>query len=257
MFKSPFSFNGRIRRTEFGISYALFLFFIYGFAFIIEQLNISGLQLLLPFAAAYWFLVAQGAKRCHDLGNNGFYQLIPFYIFAMIFSEGEKRKNKYGQDPKLQELLDREVSTPAKAAQFISPEKGILKKLGSELLSGILMTALAVALVSYFLRDDGWGNFIIECILIIAGYFTVLAVSFNRNNFTNSSTFFIVHRAAFSIGWYLVIVIYEVYSNNITELNFAGISGDIAYLIGSFILTYIPYFYYKTRKNQNLISLEA
>jgi len=47
-----------------------------------------------------WFYLAQGAKRCHDIGNSGFYQIIPLYFLVMIFSEGYGGENEYGNDPK-------------------------------------------------------------------------------------------------------------------------------------------------------------
>jgi hypothetical protein len=47
-----------------------------------------------------WFLWAQGAKRCHDRGNNGLFQIIPFYIFWMIFANSEYGNNEYGPNPK-------------------------------------------------------------------------------------------------------------------------------------------------------------
>jgi len=43
-----------------------------------------------------WFLFAQGAKRCHDRGKVGWYQLIPGYFLWMMFAEGENAPNKYG-----------------------------------------------------------------------------------------------------------------------------------------------------------------
>jgi len=55
---------------------------------------ISGFQL-----ALLWWLLAYGAKRCHDLGNSGFYQLIPFYLLFMLFQEGDVGDNFYGQNP--------------------------------------------------------------------------------------------------------------------------------------------------------------
>ena len=49
-----------------------------------------------------WFLWAQGAKRCHDMDKNGWFQIIPFYVLWMIFIEGDSFLNKYGDNPKLQ-----------------------------------------------------------------------------------------------------------------------------------------------------------
>lgn len=107
MFTNPFSFDGRIRRTEFGISLLLF-FVLYGGIFGIvyefffdfaEEKQI--LIFLILFIPLLWFTYAQGAKRCHDLEKSGWWQLIPFYLFIMLFQEGESRHNKFGQNPKL------------------------------------------------------------------------------------------------------------------------------------------------------------
>ncbi|MBR6182626.1 MAG: DUF805 domain-containing protein [Prevotella sp.] len=101
MFKRPFDFfNGRIRRTEYGLS--LIIYFIY--FFILGLLSGAGAMdegvvgfLLIP---AYWFLWAQGSKRCHDLGHTGWFQLIPFYGLWMLFASGDEGENEYGSDPK-------------------------------------------------------------------------------------------------------------------------------------------------------------
>ncbi|WEK17436.1 MAG: DUF805 domain-containing protein [Candidatus Pedobacter colombiensis] len=104
MFKNPFSFEGRIRRLEYGLSYliyiaaAIFIGFILGsLGFEKESMNMLLFLLLLP---AIYFLIAQGAKRCHDRGNSGWWQLIPFYALVMIFGEGDPFENEYGQNPK-------------------------------------------------------------------------------------------------------------------------------------------------------------
>jgi uncharacterized membrane protein YhaH (DUF805 family) len=47
-----------------------------------------------------WFYLAQGAKRCHDLGNSGWWQLIPFYGVFLLFQNSEPGVNKYGYNPK-------------------------------------------------------------------------------------------------------------------------------------------------------------
>jgi uncharacterized membrane protein YhaH (DUF805 family) len=47
-----------------------------------------------------WFVVAQGAKRCHDRGNSGWYHFIPFYGFWMLFADGIAGENDCGPDSK-------------------------------------------------------------------------------------------------------------------------------------------------------------
>jgi uncharacterized membrane protein YhaH (DUF805 family) len=98
MFSAPFSFEGRIRRTEYGLS-----FIIYIFIYVIIKSIINDPSFGL-FALAYiplvWFFWAQGAKRCHDRGNSGWYQIIPFYVLWLIFAEGDSTENEYGRSPK-------------------------------------------------------------------------------------------------------------------------------------------------------------
>jgi uncharacterized membrane protein YhaH (DUF805 family) len=96
MFSAPFSFEGRIRRTEYGISFIIYIF-AYG---IIAAIGKSFSILFLAFIPLLWFLLAQGAKRCHDRGNSGWYQIIPFYVFWMLFAEGDSNNNEYGNSPK-------------------------------------------------------------------------------------------------------------------------------------------------------------
>lgn len=102
MFKNIFSPQGRIRRTEFALSYLIY----FGVLIFMVMLGAATkLALFYILAVITWFIglifrVMQGAKRCHDLGNSGWFQLIPFYFFIMIFVEGDSRPNKYGDSPK-------------------------------------------------------------------------------------------------------------------------------------------------------------
>jgi uncharacterized membrane protein YhaH (DUF805 family) len=107
MFKNPFSFDGRIRRSEFGISFIIFIIARVIVTFIaaasMSSSNDSSVAVLLTFLFSIplvWFLWAQGAKRCHDIGNSGWFQIIPFYALWMLFQDGEPGPNQYGENPK-------------------------------------------------------------------------------------------------------------------------------------------------------------
>ena len=103
MFNNPFSFHGRIRRTEYGLSLILF----YILCFLVNLISLSAqngsgswITFLIFMFFGYWFLWAQGAKRCHDRNNSGWYQLLPFYSLWMLFADGDWGENDYGDNPK-------------------------------------------------------------------------------------------------------------------------------------------------------------
>jgi len=100
MFKQSFSFEGRIRRTEYCISYILYIVLAGIINVIVEESRGDATILMLAYLPLLWFLFAQGAKRCHDLDNNGWFQLIPFYVLWMMFQNSKPDKNQYGDNPK-------------------------------------------------------------------------------------------------------------------------------------------------------------
>ena len=65
-----------------------------------QRSGIATIVSLLFYIPAFWFLIAQGAKRCHDRGHTGICQIIPFYNWWLIFAIGEIGRNNYGVNPK-------------------------------------------------------------------------------------------------------------------------------------------------------------
>ena len=100
MFKKPFSFDGRIRRTEYGLSYLIYIATIFTISAFSGQGESASLVLLILFIPLFWFFIAQGAKRCHDRSNSGWFQIIPFYGLWMLFADSDVGENEYGPNPK-------------------------------------------------------------------------------------------------------------------------------------------------------------
>lgn len=124
LFAQPFSFSGRIRRLEYGLS----MIFLLVSAVIVQFLaiyvmehadapwaeqnqvgsyfvetDLSPLSKMIFYACFIlinWFAIAQGVKRCHDLGWSGWFVLIPLIIFWLLFKDGQPHENNYGTNPK-------------------------------------------------------------------------------------------------------------------------------------------------------------
>lgn len=110
MFKTPFNFDGRIRRKEYGISFIIF-FVCFNIIDSIVNNSDTAAFLQLLFIPLCWFIIAQGVKRCHDKNNAGWYQIIPFYFFVLLFSDSDKGENQYGQNPKEYDQPQQEASS--------------------------------------------------------------------------------------------------------------------------------------------------
>ena len=100
MFKNAFSFDGRIRRTEYGVAFIIYFICAIIVNLLIASLGDAGVIAFVLLIPVLWFFWAQGAKRCHDRGNSGWFQLIPFYFFVLIFGDSEPGENEYGPNPK-------------------------------------------------------------------------------------------------------------------------------------------------------------
>tara|TARA_B100000767_G_C19758969_1_gene534261 strand:+ start:1985 stop:2572 length:588 start_codon:yes stop_codon:yes gene_type:complete len=100
MFRDIFSKKGRIGRLEYFITYLgwYFIWGIYTNKVTETDSTVLILALFILFLIATYVVIVQGAKRCHDRGNSGFYQLIPFYTLFMLFGKGDDSSNKYDSE---------------------------------------------------------------------------------------------------------------------------------------------------------------
>ncbi len=99
----PFSFKGRISKEEYRISIILLsviLIFLVGYIFMNTALSLLSVIVCCFLIAVFiWLKLAQGTKRCHDLGKSGWWQFVPLYAISLSFKDGEKGNNAYGGDP--------------------------------------------------------------------------------------------------------------------------------------------------------------
>ena len=94
-----FSFKGRIGRSEYCMTYLVVWLISFPINVIKDEIFLAfySLIFLVLFIPMYWIYLAQGAKRCHDLGHSGWFQLIPFYFLWMMFAKGNSEENEYGE----------------------------------------------------------------------------------------------------------------------------------------------------------------
>lgn len=210
MFKSPFSFSGRIRRTEYGLSYLIFIFCFYASLFLFSLREELFLIVLLFIAVLYWFLFAQGAKRCHDLGNSGFYQLIPFYGLWIIFEDGNRGVNRYGEDPKATNVPETNQGTSVLMDTVVLDSK---KELAFEILCGVLFNVLLIALSVQFIAYPG-AMLLLAAISVIITYGLLLTVS-NYRHYYKLHNYVFKHRLIYSVFVYIILRGYQTAFRNI------------------------------------------
>ncbi len=111
-FVRVFSFKGRISRTEYALSHLIIPGYFVVMCFVNVYADISSLFIGSEGAVGTydrilwscllvttWFCVAQGVKRCHDVGWSGWCIYIPFVHLLMLFKRGTGVVNAYGQPP--------------------------------------------------------------------------------------------------------------------------------------------------------------
>lgn len=234
MFASPLSFEGRIRRLEYGLSYLIYILLYTVTAFVWQEFPKASLLFYLFYAVLIWFLLAQGAKRCHDLDNSGFYQFIPFYMLLMLFQEGKKGENKYGKNPKNSEHRN-EID---KTNPPISNTLNLLVQISSFVLLNTLVGAI---ILEYLPTSDIWLFFSLM-ISIVPCYF--IALLFQRKIIRDNKTY-LRQRIIYACFFYICIRMYSVYFRG-SEIQIQTIILELFVIAFILAITYIPFILFKT-----------
>ncbi|WMI65984.1 DUF805 domain-containing protein [Aestuariibaculum sp. YM273] len=100
------NFNGRARRKEYWMFFLFNMIFTYGLSITLsviavatEMYALASLYMIYSLAVLIPSL-AVGVRRMHDVGKSGWFLLIPIYSLILAVTEGERGANKYGPDPK-------------------------------------------------------------------------------------------------------------------------------------------------------------
>lgn len=112
MFANLISFEGRIRRAEFAITLILCYFVRSSLLAIFGELN-----LLSTISSVFLVLIffSQSVKRLHDMDQTGWLAILPVYNpILLLFVDGTRGKNQYGEDPKRRTPLSETFSTAYK-----------------------------------------------------------------------------------------------------------------------------------------------
>jgi uncharacterized membrane protein YhaH (DUF805 family) len=102
-FKNVFSlsFSGRANRSEYATANVGLYVLSVGFGTLIASTmgEESGLWALLAlYLVIMAFSISASVRRAHDVGNSGWYTLIPFYSFILLFLPGEVHRNRYNKN---------------------------------------------------------------------------------------------------------------------------------------------------------------
>ena len=95
-------FSGRARRKEYWMFmlFSLIVFLVLGF---IEAIIGIGQGVLTSLYYLFILIpsIAVGVRRMHDTDHSGWWELVPFVNLAFAVTEGTRRENRFGPDPKV------------------------------------------------------------------------------------------------------------------------------------------------------------
>ena len=97
-FRNAFNFKGRASRSEFW--YASLAYFIVGITTLFILPNDTGIHVARILQLIFFIPnLSLAVRRIHDTNHSGWWYLVPFFSFYLMFVEGDPFDNKFGDNP--------------------------------------------------------------------------------------------------------------------------------------------------------------
>jgi len=234
MFKNIFFFSGRIRRLEYGLSNLFMVVFGIAGSYLADINAFLDSLFILLFLTIYSILFAQGAKRCHDLGNSGFYQFIPFYKLLLFFQEGEPKPNKFGINPKSDEYYKRvKVKTIWKI-----PNSKPMTLLLFEVINPVLIIVLLSASFNAIFPEEETISILFAMALPIPGFFITLLSGYGFSSINKNKSYLKIQQISFVVLYYIIFRSYNIFFRR-AEIDIETFPLEILIILIFFGLTFI------------------
>lgn len=233
MFQNPFSFKGRIRRLEYGLSLIVSFMILIIISIISAESEHASFTLTFTFIAYFWFNLSQGSKRCHDFNQSGILQFVPFCVFLLLFSSGTSGQNQYGIDPKA-------TQNTSQISGFNLKE--LLNKLTLIILNPLITSmlfniAIIIILFEFVSFNQVYLNLSIYSSVIIS-YFLFLTTIKNQPAFYNNQQLKLIYRSIYAVFLHLFMSIYLIVFLSY-EVNFYSVLFQLTIIFILVSLTFI------------------
>lgn len=208
-------------------------------AFAWHEVQQYGIFFYLYFVILFWFILAQGAKRCHDLGNSGFYQFIPFYGLWMLFEKGKSGENEYGNNPKDPNRPGYEIKNSPSPYNMLNYPKLLI-----EISSAVLFNVLLMAILLEYIHTKQIWLYAYMSLTVIPCFLAMLIINHKGNRLPNDNRGLLKQRVTYACLLCIFIRLYT-FGFKGTDLYLQAIYFELIIIALFLGLTYVPLYLYQ------------